>query len=357
MKNKKILVTGCAGFIGFHVSRRLLLSGYSVVGLDNLNDYYDVRLKKARLEQLGIKQQNIDFLQTITSLDNPDFRFTRLDLTDVQSIEKLFNQEIFDYVIHLGAQAGVRHSLDDPHTYINTNITGFLNVLEGCRANAVAHLVFASSSSVYGLNRNTPFSVNKGADHPLSLYAASKRSNELMAHTYSHLFGIATTGLRFFTAYGPWGRPDMALFKFTEAVLAGEPILVYNDGKMKRDFTYIDDLVDGLMLVFTKPPKANPAWNAENPNPATSSAPYRIMNIGNNNPVALLDFIKVIEEALGTKAQLKLLPLQPGDVPEAHAEVTDMVTEFGFQPGVRISDGIDRFIQWYKKDYLNLIKR
>ncbi len=357
MINKKILVTGCAGFIGFHVSQRLLISGYSVVGLDNLNDYYDVRLKKARLKQLGIKQQNFDFHQMIASSDNQDFRFTRLDLSDKNSIEDLFNAETFDYVIHLGAQAGVRHSLEDPHTYINTNITGFLNVLEGCRAKAVNHLVFASSSSVYGLNRNTPFSVHKGADHPLSLYAVTKRTNELMAHNYSHLFGIPMTGLRFFTAYGPWGRPDMALFKFTEAIMGGDQIEVYNHGKMKRDFTYIDDLVDGLILVFKKPPKANPNWDAENPDPASSSAPFRLVNIGNNKPVVLLDFIRTIEEALGKKAKRILLPLQPGDVSEAHADVSGMEGEFGYQPGVMISDGIDRFIRWYKKDYLALINR
>ncbi|MBC8179598.1 NAD-dependent epimerase [candidate division KSB1 bacterium] len=351
MLNKKILVTGCAGFIGFHVSQRLLLSGYSVMGLDNLNDYYDVRLKEARLEQLGIKQQNIDFHQVITSLDNSDFRFTRLDLSDKTSIVDLFNAETFNYVIHLGAQAGVRHSLDDPHTYINTNITGFLNVLEGCRTNAVDHLVFASSSSVYGLNQNTPFSVHNSTDHPISLYAATKRSNELMAHTYSQLFGIPLTGLRFFTAYGPWGRPDMALFKFTKAIIAGDQIEVYNYGKMKRDFTYIDDLVDGLMLVFKKPPRANASWNAKNPDPASSSAPYRILNIGNNKPVTLLDFIRTIEEALGKKAKLELLPLQPGDVPEAQADVSDMEREFGYRPKTSIQDGIRKFVDWYLNYY------
>lgn len=351
MLNKKILVTGCAGFIGFHVAQHLLLNGYSVVGLDNLNDYYDVRLKKARLEQLGIKQQNIDFHQMITSSDNQDFRFTRLDLSDKNSIEDLFNAETFSYVIHLGAQAGVRHSLDDPHTYINTNITGFLNVLEGCREKAVDHLVFASSSSVYGLNQNTPFSANNGADHPLSLYAATKRSNELMAHSYSHIFGIPITGLRFFTTYGPWGRPDMALFKFTKAIITGDQIEVYNHGRMKRDFTYIDDLVDGLMRVFKKPPEANPNWNAENPDPASSSAPYRILNIGNNSPVNLLDFIKAIEEALGKKAKLELLPLQPGDVPEAHADVSAFEREFGYRPKTAILDGIREFVAWYKNFY------
>ena len=351
MLNKKILVTGCAGFIGFHVAQRLLLSGYSVVGLDNLNDYYDVRLKKARLAQLGIKQQNIDFHRMITISDNQDFRFTRLDLSDKNSIKDLFDAETFNYVIHLGAQAGVRHSLDDPHTYVNTNITGFLNVLEGCRANAVDHLVFASSSSVYGLNRNTPFSVNNGADHPLSLYAATKRSNELMAHNYSHLFGIPMTGLRFFTAYGPWGRPDMALFKFTEAILAGDQIEVYNYGRMKRDFTYIDDLVDGLMLVFKKPPNTNLNWDAENPDPASSSAPFRIVNIGNNKPVTLLDFVATIEKILGVKAKMKLMPLQQGDVPEAHADVTDIVNEFGYRSKVSIQEGIRKFVEWYQNYY------
>ncbi len=351
MQNKKVLVTGAAGFIGFHVTRRLLSNGYKVVGIDNLNDYYDVRLKMERLRQLGIEREKIEFQETVFNGSGRDFSFTRLELADKRKIADLFKAESFNYIIHLGAQAGVRYSLEDPHIYIDTNISGFLNILEGCRQNPVEHLVFASSSSVYGLNRNTPFSVHKGVDHPISLYAATKRSNELMGHTYSHLFGIPVSGLRFFTAYGPWGRPDMALFKFTKAILSGQPLDVYNKGEMKRDFTYIDDLVDGLMLLLDKPPAGDSEWKAADPDPAASSAPFRIVNIGNNQPVKLMEFIAAIEQSVGKKARLNLLPMQAGDVPEAQADVTDMVRDFEYRPHTSIQDGIRKFVEWYNDQY------
>ncbi|GAB4365105.1 MAG: NAD-dependent epimerase [Elainellaceae cyanobacterium] len=332
----KILVTGAAGFIGFHLSQRLLSRGDQVVGLDNLNDYYDVRLKIDRLNQL--QQQ-------------PHFRFYPYDLADRADITCLFAEHSFDKVVNLAAQAGVRHSLTHPHTYINSNLVGFTNILEGCRYGNVKHLVFASSSSVYGANTKQPFSVHDNVDHPLSLYAATKKANELMAHTYSHLYELPTTGLRFFTVYGPWGRPDMALFLFTQAILSGQAIDVFNHGRMRRDFTYIDDIVEGIVRVIDTIPQPNPDWSGNRPDPGTSQAPYRIYNIGNNQPVELLHFIEVLESRLGMKARKNLLPIQPGDVPETCADVDDLVRDLCFKPSTPIEVGIERFVDWYRSYY------
>jgi UDP-glucuronate 4-epimerase len=332
----KILVTGAAGFIGFHLAQRLLKQGDEVVGLDNLNDYYDVRLKEARLRVLG---------------PLPGFRFVRASLADRPVIEALFAGERFDMVVNLAAQAGVRYSLENPHTYIDSNIVGFLNVLEGCRHTAVKHLVYASSSSVYGANATVPFSEHHPVDHPMSLYAATKKSNELMAHTYSHLFALPVTGLRFFTVYGPWGRPDMAYFVFTKAILEGRSIDVFNYGRMQRDFTYIDDIIEGVVRVMDHIPRPDPSWSAEIPDPATSSAPYRVYNIGNNQPVELGRFIEVLEECLGKKAEKKLLPMQPGEVLVTCADVADLADAVGFRPDTRIEDGIARFVDWYREYY------
>jgi UDP-glucuronate 4-epimerase len=334
--HKPVLVTGAAGFIGFHFARKLLENGLPVFGLDNLNDYYDPALKRSRLDILD---------------RYPGFRFFRLDLCDRASIETLFRDHPFDIVVHLAAQAGVRYSLINPHTYTETNITGFINILEGCRAAQVKHLVFASSSSVYGGNEKTPFSVKDNVDHPVSLYAATKKANELMAHTYAHLYGIPCTGLRFFTVYGPWGRPDMALFLFTSAILAGKPIDVFNRGRMRRDFTYIDDITGAMRLIIEKPAQPNPAWNGHSPDPATSLAPFRIYNIGNNKPVELLDFIATIEECLGMDAKLNLLPMQPGDVKETYADIEDLARDFGFRPNTLLREGIEKFIEWYRAYY------
>ena len=332
----KILVTGAAGFIGMTTSLRLLARGDDVTGLDNLNDYYDVSLKQSRLDRL---------------LPNANFRFAKLDVADRGGITELFEREKFDRVIHLAAQAGVRYSLQNPHAYIDSNVVGFTNILEACRHNTVQHLVYASSSSVYGGNTRMPFSEHDSVDHPVSLYAATKKANELMAHTYSHLFDLPTTGLRFFTVYGPWGRPDMALFLFTKAILQGRPIDVFNHGNMQRDFTYVDDIVEGVIRVLDRSAIANPAYDAIKADPATSSAPYRVFNIGNNNPVPLLDFIACIEDALGKKAEKRLLPLQDGDVPATYAN-TDALQEWvGFVPGTSIKDGIGRFVAWYRDYY------
>ena len=332
----KILVTGAAGFIGMTTSLRLLARGDDVTGLDNLNDYYDVSLKQSRLDRL---------------LPHANFRFAKLDVADRGGITELFEREKFDRVIHLAAQAGVRYSLQNPHAYIDSNVVGFTNILEACRHNAVQHLVYASSSSVYGGNTKMPFSEHDSVDHPVSLYAATKKANELMAHTYSHLFGLPSTGLRFFTVYGPWGRPDMALFLFTKAILQGRPIDVFNHGNMQRDFTYVDDIVEGVIRVLDRTAVANPAYDAIKADPATSSAPYRVFNIGNNNPVPLLDFIACIEDALGKKAEKRLLPLQDGDVPATYAN-TDALQEWvGFVPGTSIKDGIGRFVAWYRDYY------
>ena len=332
----KILVTGAAGFIGFHLSQRLLERGDEVVGLDNLNDYYDVTLKKARLEQL---------------LAKPNFRFRFLDLADRVGMAQLFAESSFDKVVNLAAQAGVRYSIKNPHAYVDSNLVGFVNVLEGCRHSNVEHLVFASSSSVYGANQKIPFSVHDNVDHPVSLYAASKKANELMAHTYSSLYGLPTTGLRFFTVYGPWGRPDMALFLFTKAILAGKPIDVFNYGKMKRDFTYIDDIVEGVIRVIDHVAEPNPHWSGQITDPATSYAPYKIYNIGNHQPVELMQFIETLENCLGIKAKKNLLPIQPGDVPSTYADVDALVEDLGFQPNTSIEVGIERFVKWYRSYY------
>lgn len=333
-----IFVTGAAGFIGFHLTRKLISLGYTVVGFDNLNDYYDVNLKKSRLSQL----------LTINS-----FQFVEGNLTDRGKINDLFQSHKFDVVVNLAAQAGVRYSLTNPHAYLESNIHGFLNILEVCRHNSIKHLVYASSSSVYGANRNMPFSVHHNVDHPISLYAASKKSNELMAHTYSALYKLPTTGLRFFTVYGPYGRPDMALFIFTKAILEGRPIDIYNHGKMKRDFTYVDDIVEGISRLVPTIPVPNSDWSGFNPDPASSFAPYRIFNIGNNKPVELLQFIEAIERKLGEKAIKNFMPLQEGDVPETYADVQALIDATGFKPNTSIETGISNFIDWYR-DYYNV---
>jgi len=330
------LITGAAGFIGFHLSKRLLALGKSVVGVDNLSDYYDVNLKKMRLSELD---------------GNPEFTFYKLDLADRGGVENLFSENKFDYVVNMAAQAGVRYSLTNPHAYIDSNIVGFLNILEGCRHNDVKHLVFASSSSVYGANTKMPFSVHHNVDHPVSLYAATKKSNELMAHTYSSLYSLPCTGIRFFTVYGPLGRPDMALFLFTRAILGNKPIDVFNHGKMKRDFTYIDDIVEGVVRLIDKVPEPDPDWCGDDPDSATSYAPYRLYNIGNNNPVELMKFIGVLEDCLGKKAEKNFLPMQPGDVPETYADVDDLTEDAGFKPSTPIEEGIKKFVDWYREYY------
>lgn len=330
----QILVTGAAGFIGYHLSEKLLARGDSVTGLDNLNDYYDVSLKEARLSRLQ---------------RHPAFRFIRADLQNRKALETLFSLNQFDAVINLAAQAGVRYSLENPHAYIDSNIVGFTNILECCRHHNIGHLVYASSSSVYGMNSAMPFSIHDNVDHPISLYAASKKANELMAHTYSHLYRIPTTGLRFFTVYGPWGRPDMALFLFTKAILAGEPIKVFNNGEMQRDFTYIDDIVEGIIRVTDSPASANSEWDASFPDPGTSSAPYRLYNIGNSKPVLLNDFITALESALGITARRELLPMQPGDVAATYADIEDLIEAVDYRPNTPIQVGINNFVDWYMK--------
>ena len=333
---RKVLVTGAAGFVGFHLVQRLLREGHQVTGFDNLNDYYEVSLKNDRLAMLD-------------ELDG--FTFVRGALEDRTSVEKLFHTGQFDYVFNLAAQAGVRYSLQNPHAYIDSNICGFLNILEGCRQTNVKHLVYASSSSVYGANATVPFSEHHSVDHPVSLYAATKKSNELMAHTYAHLFGLPVTGLRFFTVYGPWGRPDMAYFSFTKAILEGRPIDIFNHGRMQRDFTYIDDIIEGVVRVMDHIPRPDPFWNAEQPDPATSSAPYRVYNIGNHQPVELGRFIEVLEECLGKKAEKNLLPIQPGEVVMTYADVADLANDVGFRPDTSIEDGLARFVDWYRQYY------
>ena len=332
----RVLITGVAGFIGFHLAKRLLARGDQVVGLDNLNDYYDVTLKEARLAQ--VKGQ-------------PGFRFYKLDLADREGIPRLFKEHEPEVVVNLAAQAGVRYSLHNPHAYIDSNLLGFTNILEGCRHFGVKHLVFASSSSVYGANTRMPFSVHDNVDHPVSLYGASKKANELMAHTYSHLYGLPATGLRFFTVYGPWGRPDMAYFLFTKAILEGRPINVFNYGKMRRDFTYIDDIVEGVVRVLGRPAEPNRTWSGDAPDPGSSVAPYKLYNIGNNQPVELMRFIEVLEDQLGVKAVKNMLPLQPGDVPATYADVDDLVRDVGFKPSTPIEVGIERFVTWYRSYY------
>ncbi|NBC48234.1 MAG: NAD-dependent epimerase/dehydratase family protein [Gammaproteobacteria bacterium] len=332
----KVLVTGSAGFIGSALALRLLARGDEVIGIDNLNDYYDVALKQARLER--VKAQ-------------PGFTDLRLDLADRDGIARAFAEHRPQRVVNLAAQAGVRYSIENPLAYIDTNLVGFGHILEGCRHNEVEHLVYASSSSVYGANTSMPFSVHDNVDHPLSLYAASKKANELMAHTYSHLYQLPTTGLRFFTVYGPWGRPDMALFLFTRAILAGEPINVFNYGRHRRDFTYVDDIVEGVIRVLDRVPEPNTSWNGAEPDSATSSAPYRLYNIGNNKPVELMHYIETLERCLGKTAEKNLLPLQPGDVPDTYADVTDLVEQVDYRPSTRVEDGIARFVDWYRDYY------
>jgi UDP-glucuronate 4-epimerase len=347
----KILVTGTAGFIGYHLAAKLLQRGDKVVGLDSINDYYDVNLKHNRLKTHGINAEDLKPNALIKSELFQNYSFVQLQLEDKHQLNVLFEQQKFDVVVNLAAQAGVRYSLSNPDAYINSNIVGFTNVLEGSRHHKVKHLVYASSSSVYGLNENVPFSTSHNVDHPMSLYAASKKSNELMAHVYSHLFNIPTTGLRFFTVYGPWGRPDMALFLFTKAILENKPIDVFNNGEMVRDFTYVDDIVEGISRVIDNPPAAKANWDAKNPEASTSLAPYKIYNIGNNSPVKLLDFIHAIEEELGIKATKEMKPLQPGDVPATYADVSDLVADLNYKPNTTIKTGIRNFISWYKKYY------
>jgi len=333
---KKILVTGAAGFIGMHTSERLLACGDEVVGFDNLNDYYDPALKEARLARLDGKE---------------GFRFVRGDVSDTSGVLGMFEREGFDGVIHLAAQAGVRYSLINPHAYVQSNLAGFVNILEGCRHHGVGHLVYASSSSVYGGNTRLPFSEHDAVDHPVSLYAATKKSNELMAHTYSHLFGLPTTGLRFFTVYGPWGRPDMALFLFAKAILEGRPIDVFNHGNMMRDFTYVDDIVEGVLRVLDRPAASNPAYDAAVPDPATSNVPYRVFNIGNNQPVRLMDYVAALESAIGRVAEKRMLPMQPGDVPATYADTSLLDEWVSFRPATPVTEGVARFVQWYLDYY------
>jgi UDP-glucuronate 4-epimerase len=334
MADQTILVTGAAGFIGFHVAQRLLQAGKSVVGLDILNDYYDPALKEARLNLLS---------------NDPRFRFVKLDLADQSGMAKLFAQERFPAVVHLAAQAGVRYSLQNPQAYITSNLQGFANVLEGCRHNGCGHLLYASSSSVYGANTKLPFSVHDNVDHPISLYAATKKSNELMAHSYSHLFRIPITGLRFFTVYGPWGRPDMAMYIFTKAILEGRPIKLFNHGNMSRDFTYVDDVTESILRLIDRAPQADPSWSGAQPDPGTSSAPWRVYNIGNNNPEQLMHVVAVLEQALGRTAQKEFLPMEPGDVPSTFADVDDLMRDVGFRPSTSIEDGIAKFVRWYRE--------
>jgi UDP-glucuronate 4-epimerase len=332
----KFLVTGAAGFIGFHVSQRLLAAGHQVVGIDNLNDYYDVSLKQARLDQI---------------LQHPEFIFLKMDLADRQAISSLFEDHAFNRVIHLAAQAGVRYSIDNPHAYADANLIGHLNILEGCRHHKVGHLLYASSSSVYGLNRKMPFSTDDSVDHPISLYAATKKANELMSHTYSHLYQLPTTGLRFFTVYGPWGRPDMALFKFTRAMLAGEQIDVYNRGQMTRDFTYIDDIAEAIVRMQDVIPQADENWTVEAGSPATSSAPYRVYNIGNSQPTSLMTYIESLEKALGIEAKKNMLPMQPGDVLNTSADTQPLYDAIQFRPQTRVEQGVQNFVDWYRRFY------
>jgi len=336
MNTQPLLITGTAGFIGFHLAKKALEKGHAVLGFDNVNPYYDPRIKEARLE----------ILRKFSG-----FIFHKGELTDITAVEKAFVDSKAGTIVHLAAQAGVRYSLENPRAYVDSNIIGFLNILEACRRHTVNHLTYASTSSVYGANTHMPFTEHEGVNHPLTFYAATKKANEMMAHSYSHLFGFPTTGLRFFTVYGPWGRPDMALFKFTKNILAGEPIDVYNHGHHKRDFTYVDDIVEGVYRTAMRPAQPNPAWDGNAPDPASSQAPFRVYNIGNNNPVELLDYIRVLEEKLGKKAILNLLPLQPGDVPDTRADVSDLIRDTGFKPATSVETGISRFVDWYREYY------
>lgn len=347
----KILVTGTAGFIGFHLANRLLKDGHEVVGLDSINDYYDVNLKYDRLQFAGISRDDVAYNTLAQSSKHKGYRFIQLQLEDRENILELFKNEQFDAVVNLAAQAGVRYSITNPYVYVDSNVNGFMNILEGCRHNGVKHLAYASTSSVYGLNENQPFSPDKPADHPMTLYAATKKANEMMAHCYSHLYQLPTTGLRFFTVYGPWGRPDMALFLFTDAMLKGEPIKVFNHGNMVRDFTYVADIVEGLVRVIENPAQPNPDWDPNNPDCDSSSAPFRIYNIGNNSPVKLMEYINAAEEALGIEAKKDFLPMQQGDVPSTCADVTTLMNDLGYKPSTPVKQGVANFIEWYREYY------
>ena len=336
----KILITGTAGFIGFHLAKKLLERGDEVVGLDSINDYYDIRVKHGRLLETGIKPTLIEYNQTVQSTKYPNYQFIQLQLEDSENLNKLFESQKFDKVVNLAAQAGVRYSLENPRAYIDSNIIGFVNILEACRYNDIKHLSYASSSSVYGLNETMPFSTHHNVDHPISLYAASKKSNELMAHTYSHLFGLPTTGLRFFTVYGPWGRPDMALFLFTEAILKGEPINIFNNGEMSRDFTYVDDIVEGVTRVNDNPPIGNENWSGTQPDPRSSKAPYKLM-----------DFVSTIEKCLDKEAKKNLMPMQAGDVAATYANVDDLINNLGYKPSTSLEYGVGKFVEWYREFY------
>ncbi|WP_423149741.1 NAD-dependent epimerase [Rubrolithibacter danxiaensis] len=347
----KILITGTAGFIGFYLAKKLLERGDEVVGIDNINDYYDVSIKYGRLAETGISKENIEYGEPVISDKYKNYTFYKLDLTDNIKLKKIINEGSFDAICNLAAQAGVRYSLVNPQAYIDSNIYGFLNLLEACRYNKIKHFVYASSSSVYGLNEKMPFSTHNNVDHPVSIYAATKKSNELMAHTYSHLFNLPTTGLRFFTVYGPWGRPDMAPILFTKAITEGRSIQVFNNGNMKRDFTYIDDIVEGIVRVIDNPAHSNPDWSGMDPDPATSNVPYRIFNIGKGSPVNLMEFIEEIENNLGKKAEKDYLPMQDGDVTATWADITDLENILGYKPRVSVQEGVKRFISWYKYFY------
>lgn len=347
----KILVTGTAGFIGFFAAKKLAERNDDVIGLDNINDYYDIKLKFGRLAESGIAGEKINYNRPVRSSKYENYKFIQIDLVDKENIFKLFEQEKFEVVCHLAAQPGVRYSLENPFAYIDSNIVGFIDILEACRRYDIKNLVYASSSSVYGLNEAMPFSTRHNVDHPISLYAATKKSMELMAHTYSYLYKIPTTGLRFFTVYGPWGRPDMAIFKFVKNIIAGKPINVYNQGDMKRDFTYIDDIIEGVLKTIDNPATADNEWQGKNPDPAASKAPYKIYNIGNNQPVDLMDFIKTIETATGKKAIMNMLPIQPGDIPVTWADCSDLEKDFAYRPGTPLKKGIKAFVDWYKEFY------
>lgn len=349
----KILVTGSAGFIGFHLVNKLVAEGHKVTGLDNINDYYDVNLKYSRLKEAGIRKENIEYGKKVTSERFTNYSFCRLDLEDNEGINKLFHDNGFDHVVNLAAQAGVRYSIENPMAYVSSNIVGFANILEACRHKNIKHLVYASSSSVYGLNEKMPFSTSDNVDHPISLYAASKKSNELMAHTYSHLYGLPTTGLRFFTVYGPWGRPDMALYIFTKAITEGRKIQINNNGNMKRDFTYVDDIVNSLERVIANIPSGNSDWSGEEPDPSSSPAPYKVYNIGNNSPVKLMDFVEAIENELGMEAEKEFRPMQAGDVPATWADVSSLIETIDYKPGTPVETGIKNFVQWYR-EYNNI---
>ncbi|MCH7400928.1 NAD-dependent epimerase [Belliella kenyensis] len=347
----KYLVTGTAGFIGFHLTNALIQKGHEVLGVDNINDYYDVNLKYSRLEEAGIRREDVKHGVAVSSAKLKGYSFMKMDISEKELLMSLFEKEEIDVVVNLAAQAGVRYSLENPDAYLLANIQGFLNILEACRAFPVKHLVYASSSSVYGANTKMPFATTHNVDHPVSLYAATKKSNELMAHTYSHLFKIPTTGLRFFTVYGPWGRPDMALFLFADAMKKGEKIKVFNHGKMKRDFTYIDDIVEGIVRVSEKPASQNPTWSGDSPDPGSSYAPYKVYNIGNSQPVALMDYIKALEDAMGMTAEKDMMPMQMGDVPATYADVTDLSEDTGYKPSTSVQDGVAKFVTWYNEYY------